>query len=571
MVLILRKNFENPVKFSELVFIKDISLSSIIINVFIIFAALSIIAFTFRKKIVTDAYFFIACLSYYFILTLWKNNNAYYSIGVIIILSIFVGFVLKKGYLKEISNPKKRTTIVIISLLFFAYVVIIGGLTVCRYLIYYSSCFDFGIFAQMYYYMKETLLPNTTCERNELLSHFAIHVSPIYYIILPIYYVFPSPVTLLVLQAIIVASGIFPLYKLCKKHNLTNAITICICIAYIATPALIGANFFDFHENKFLTPLILWFLYFLEKKKWLGMYIFMALTLMVKEDAPVYVACIALFVIFSKKNYKHGTIIFASAIGYFLAVTKILESFGRGVMTGRYGNYLLNAEDSLFTVIINCLKNPAYVLSEAFQEKKFLFFLLMMIPVAFIPLINKKPTQLFLIIPFLLVNLMPDYVYQYSIGYQYTCGVIALFFYLIVVNISNIKAENRKYIASFMAIASIVISVSQWSYTTFYYDFYSDTGVQRNTQVDMLLESIPEEASVEASTFFIPKLSQRKELYLTVKPEQVTWEPTDYVVLMLSDKELCDVKIPYIEANGYDYVGGYENYLSIYKLKGSVY
>ena len=122
-----------------------------------------------------------------------------------------------------------------------------------------------------------------------------------------------------------------------------------------------------------------------------------------------------------------------------------------------------------------------------------------------------------------------------------------------------------------MAIASIVISVSQWSYTTFYYDFYSDTGVQRNTQVDMLLESIPEEASVEASTFFIPKLSQRKELYLTVKPEQVTWEPTDYVVLMLSDKELCDVKIPYIEANGYDYVGGYENYLSIYKLKGSVY
>ena len=48
---------------------------------------------------------------------------------------------------------------------------VISG-TVCRYLLNWSSTFDFGIFSQMYYYMKETGLPLTTCERDMLLFPF---------------------------------------------------------------------------------------------------------------------------------------------------------------------------------------------------------------------------------------------------------------------------------------------------------------------------------------------------------------------------------------------------------------
>lgn len=47
----------------------------------------------------------------------------------------------------------------------------------------------------------------TTCERDRVLSHFAVHVSPIYYLFLPFYALFPLPVTLEVLQALLLASG----------------------------------------------------------------------------------------------------------------------------------------------------------------------------------------------------------------------------------------------------------------------------------------------------------------------------------------------------------------------------
>ena len=38
-----------------------------------------------------------------------------------------------------------------------------------------------------------TGLPDVSCERDVLMSHFAVHISPIYYLLLPFYALFPSP------------------------------------------------------------------------------------------------------------------------------------------------------------------------------------------------------------------------------------------------------------------------------------------------------------------------------------------------------------------------------------------
>jgi uncharacterized membrane protein len=45
-----------------------------------------------------------------------------------------------------------------------------------RYFAYNSPCYDFGIFAQMFHSMRTTGVPVTTCEREEAMSHFAVHV-----------------------------------------------------------------------------------------------------------------------------------------------------------------------------------------------------------------------------------------------------------------------------------------------------------------------------------------------------------------------------------------------------------
>lgn len=65
------------------------------------------------------------------------------------------------------------------------------ALTVFRVLSYAAPTYDFGIFSQMFHSMRTTGLPVTTCERDRVLSHFAVHVSPIYYLFLPFYALFP--------------------------------------------------------------------------------------------------------------------------------------------------------------------------------------------------------------------------------------------------------------------------------------------------------------------------------------------------------------------------------------------
>ena len=196
----------------------------------------------------------------------------------------------------------------------------------------------------MFYNMKETGLPMTTVERDGLLSHFAVHVSPIYYLMLPFYWLFPTPATLQVLQALVITSAIIPLWKIGKHHGLSETQRMLICILLLLFPAFSGGTSYDIHENCFLTPLILGTFYGIDKKNSTITAIASILTLMVKEDAAVYVAVIALWLIvktllqfkeLDKKNLLTGIIMLAVSLCWFLAVTTYLADSGDGVMTYR--------------------------------------------------------------------------------------------------------------------------------------------------------------------------------------------------------------------------------------------
>ena len=122
-----------------------------------------------------------------------------------------------------------------------------AGLTILRYRLNYSSAYDFGIFSQMYYYMDQCLQPLTTCERDGLLSHFAVHLSPIFYLLLPFYKLVPSPETLLLFQALLVVSGVIPLCLLGRNMNLGPGPVLVFGLMYICYPAFMGGCFYDFH------------------------------------------------------------------------------------------------------------------------------------------------------------------------------------------------------------------------------------------------------------------------------------------------------------------------------------
>lgn len=401
-----------------------------------------------------------------------------------------------------------------------AFLVLVSAWTVGRVYSFSTPTFDFGIFAQMFHSMKTTGLPITTVERDGALSHFAVHVSPIYYLLLPFYCIVPTPATLQVLQAAVLASAVIPMWMLGKHHGLSPLMRMLLCFLLLLYPAYAGGTSYDIHENAFLTPLILWLFYGMDRKNGLITAVFALLTLMVKEDAAVYVAVIALYLLLRSVLRKEkwgmiaGTLMLAAALGWFVAVTGYLATFGDGVMTYRYKNFMYDGSGSLVTVVKAVLLCPMKAVFESVDSEKLEFIGLTLLPVVGLPLFTRRYERFLLLIPYVLVNLMSDYQYQHNIFFQYTYGATACLFYMTLVNLADWKVEPERLLTltAAVVVAAGCFGVNIWPKAVSYpekcktYEAYYDS-------LRSVLDAVPDGASVAATTFYTTYLSQRDELY----------------------------------------------------------
>ena len=526
--------------------IKSVNSVNFFIFVILFFSTLMILTSIniFSKKWYSDIVICCIFVPLYFVFMMYEKTDVYLCTVLILFIYIGLTYIFNRFPAQcekiKISN-KQMYMLIILSALFF--ILYLGTLSLLRYLNMKSPSYDFGIFSQMYYYMKETFMPLVTCERDKLLSHFNVHISPALYIILPIYYIFPTPATILVMQILILASGVIPLYLICKNRKLSNFITACICITYIFYPAMQGGIFYDFHENKLLTPLIFWFIYFMEKEKKIPSVIFAILVLFVKEDAPIYIACICLYYIITYKDKKNKIFsfwIFVFSCIYFLGAVTYLSKIGDGAMTGRFKNFLVNTDDSLLTIFVNIIKNPAYFFSQLMTVDKLEFMLWTIIPLAFIPFLSRKISTYILFLPYLLFHLISNYPYQHSIFFQYTYGSLSLMFFIVVIFFSEvnsgvyIKKSYNKY-AIMMVCAALIMSTSAITPKNYYIDEAKNNMEQYNKVREAFKEYIPDDASVEASSYYVVPLSSRKKIY-----HLGTVRLCDYIVYdlrMQSDQE----------------------------------
>lgn len=411
-------------------------------------------------------------------------------------------------------SKKMSVAFVCISAVILAHFALV--ISIMRYKTYSSPNYDFGIFCNMYYNMKKSFKPVSTCERDGLLSHFAVHMSPALYIFLPIYLIFPYPMTVAVCQVIAVYSGIIPFLGICKKYGVTNRALVFFTVIYASSPVLAGGCTFDFHENCLLVPFLMWMFYFYEKQKTAPMFIFAVLTLLVKEDAFVYVCVFAAFIIVSKKDYLKGFIMAVGSVAYFVFACSLLQKYGTGIMSDRFGT-MIAGDEGLLGIIKTVLFNPGYSVGQILSDGeegagKLMYVLELFMPLAFLPFMTKKSSRLILILPIFL-NLFTAYKYQYNIFFQYSFGIGACLLYLSVINAAETDGKKTERVSAVSAALSLMLFcmliVPQCAR---YIDIYSENK-ETYRLMDEALEEIPEENSVCASAFLLPKLSSRSEIY----------------------------------------------------------
>lgn len=437
------------------------------------------------------------------------------------VLAVYARFGHRDDLPTPTTHPAKKWELAVVGVLALAFALFVSFWTVGRVRSFSAPSYDFGIFAQMFHSMKTTGLPVTTLERDGPLSHFMVHVSPIYYLMLPFYCLVPRPETIQVLQAAVLALSVIPMWKLAKFHGFTPTGRVLMCAMLLCFPVFSGGTGYDIHENCFLTVLLLSLLYGVDSGNGLLTALFALLTCMVKEDAPMYVAVVGLYQFLRglvgqnrRWHLLSGLGLMAGAVCWFLAATGFLASQGDGVMNYRYDNFLFVPGGSMFTVILAVLKCPLKVVRECADPEKVGYLCQTVLPLLLLPLMTRRYERLVLLIPYILVNLMSDYTYQHNLFFQYGFGSGALLCYLAMVNLQELpKVELRRGLAAGTALVTAVTFAAAVVPVGLR---YPRQAAQYHAYYQNLRDAfgeIPADASVAATTFYTGYLSQRETLY----------------------------------------------------------
>ncbi len=524
-------------KFSEIAFAQETPIARLLLAILLFFLVMTAVQ-SWLRSFETDTWFLMlgssVCVVRWLLGYENSKNEFFFTLAVAAVFSLFtVYFVQKNAYLWQKWQPGNKTVWISTTALGILCCTVIAVITCLRYLTFSAPNFDFGLFVNMFHNMKETGLPLVTAERDVSMSHFGVHLSPIYYLILPFYCLFPSPLTIQIAQAVVLASGVIPVTLLCKHFKLSGKATILVTAIYALYPALSTGCFYDIHENCFLTPLLLWTFYFFEREKYPAMYLSAFLVLMVKEDAAIYILLFAAFVIFARKKYAHGAILAAAALIYFGVALDILEATAEsyrelyqnaspnpginGPMINRFNNLMLDAEGGLKGVIKTALFNPGYLLTQLFTTSdsgwgKVTYFIQIFLPLGLLPFCTKKPSRWLLVVP-VLMNLLTNYTYQYNIGFQYHFGITAFLIYATAMNLPDLKAPARRNLVSIGAAVCCCFYLANVVPTMTSYEERWEKGKDTYQQMESILDTLPEDASLSVSSFLLAHVADRDEIY----------------------------------------------------------
>ena len=424
-----------------------------------------------------------------------------------------------------------------------------------------GSTFDIGIFSQMFHRMSTDLTAITTLERDRFLSHFAVHISPIFYLLLPFYKFLPHVETLEVLQIWVVFSAVIPLRLLLKRLNFSKSINSLIIAWFVLIPVMTTAGGYHLHENCFLVPLIIWLFYFISSEQKWKILLVTLLLLFVKEDAFIYVVSIGLYFLFQKRFYlssqtKKWIILadFMLPVLYFALGLYLLNTYGEGGMVSRFEPYLLEGENGILSVLKNLILHPTYVFSKLLIARKLGYLFFVLAPLVFLPLVQRTWSNYLLSLPLIVINLLPDWPYQYDIGFQYSYGSQTLLFIMALLALEDLK--EHKFIKEKTTLAMVTVGIimsgtllhhftHNWSFNIgYYFEHKEKFDTMRYT-----LESLPEEASVVTEGGYTPALRNHQYLYdIFYHNDKKADDSIDYIVIPREQKGNNKVYDPIIES-----------------------
>jgi uncharacterized membrane protein len=340
--------------------------------------------------------------------------------------------------------------------------VVAGAVALAGYFAFYTvrshhrmqtSILDLGLFDNLFWNALHGVPFFAPSANSRNASYLAIHAEFLLYLFLPVYALVQRAETLLVLQAVVVASGAIPLY-LVAERRLGHRPAVVVALAFLLYPPLHQPVFYDFHFLTLVTPFVFWAAYFLERKKWVPFWIFAALCMLCREDVALGLVGIGLGVALSGYRPRTGAALAAAALAYvYLVKLQLMAHFGRDESFLWVYKDLVPRDDRSFLGVVKTLAvNPVYAVGTLFTEDKLRYTLQVFLPVAFLSL--RRPRFWYLLFPGVFVTLLSTgYLPLVQTRFQYVTHFTPYVFLGLVAYLAVRKQEDARDRAPLFALA----------------------------------------------------------------------------------------------------------------------
>jgi uncharacterized membrane protein len=400
-----------------------------------------------------------------------------------------------------------------IGLLIAAYVGVFAVICVRKYLMFVYDDWDLAYYNQLMRGLMHGRPYISLCD----VYFLGNHVELILALILPIYALFQSPATLLVIQTFMLGLAAVPLFLIVRRQ-LNDRWGIIFVVIYLLYPAVGYTNLNEFHPESFIPFLQFFLLYYFLGSDFRRFALFMFLCLFAKENMALIIMMLGFYALLMRREKRWILLPVLSGIIWFLLYLKILSPvLSNGNVN--YYDFYAPLGSNFGELVVNILLHPVQVIKTILVPEKLKYLAELFGPLSFLSFLS--PGMLSITLPNFLQHLLSSRYSETCLFYYYPSEIMAVIFVSAVLGLRLLLQFTRVQrmqaycyvIVPVVAVASgLVLAAPQFSVHKELGTTYGKSEVARVK--NGFIREIPEGAGVVATFQFLPKLStMTDELY----------------------------------------------------------
>src|SRR5215218_276435 len=221
-----------------------------------------------------------------------------------------------------------------------AYAAGFGTLAALEHRAFETGRFDLGNMTQAVWSTAHGRPLEITDLSGGQINRLGAHVDPLLAAFAPVWWLWPSPTMLVVVQAAALALGALPVYWLARKHLVSERLAMLFGVAYLVYPPVEWLALDEFHPVALACPLLLYAVWYLDEARLPAAIPFLALAALTKEEVPLVVAGLGVWFAIARGRRVAGaaiTVAGTALTAFYLTV--VMPHYRHGGSPAFYDRY----------------------------------------------------------------------------------------------------------------------------------------------------------------------------------------------------------------------------------------